>query len=82
MRLVLASEIVRVFSFRQADALDVNTSLKQQFTVLERSLNACRVGVVYHNYLLGEARYQPHLLVGEGRATARNDILYARGVER
>ena len=82
MRLVLASEVVRVFSFRQAHTLDVNASLKQQFAILERSLDACRVGIIYHHHLLGEARDEPDLFVGECRATARDDVLNTHSMER
>ena len=71
---VVTGELVRILSLRQTGHTNGTSGLQQQFGVLQRCLDACSVGVVNHDYLVGETHDEIDLVVGEGGSAAADDV--------
>lgn len=55
--------IVGIEPLRKSYALDVRTSLQKQFTVLDGSLHACSISVIYHDNRLCKAHDKSYLVI-------------------
>ena len=60
-RVVVLRVAVRVFSVRQQHHIDVEPFLQEHVYSSQRRMNTCRITVIEHRDIGGEALYQPYL---------------------